>query len=104
MFTYNSFVVALFISVVVFLINTLPATESATTVLNIPSPTRYPIVYRRYIRRRPPIYPTDEYSEDILEIYNTKAKPPAYNSLTDEEVDRFIFCDFSRHLEECKCS
>ena len=101
MFTNNSFAVALLISVV-FLINALPATESATTILDGASPTRYPIVYRRYIRRRPPMYPTDEYSEDVLEIYNTKAKPPAYNSLTDEEVDRFIFCDFNRHLEKCK--
>lgn len=98
----NYYVVAVIFISVLFILNALPATESAVIVRNSLRPTRYPVVYRRYVRRRPPTFPTDEFSEDILEIYHTKAKPPSYNIMTDEEVDLFIFCDFNRHMEKCK--
>ncbi|KAM7347866.1 uncharacterized protein ACRADG_007352 [Cochliomyia hominivorax] len=64
---------------------------------------KYPIVYRRFIRRRPPMYLNDEYSEEIVEIFHTNEKPPAYGPhMSDADVDKFIFCDFNRHLDECK--
>lgn len=96
MFT-NYFLVFTLIVSVLFTLNALQLIESA------PSDISHPVVYRRYIRRRPPMHPHDEYSEDIVEVFHTKEKPPAQGlAMTDEDVDKFIFCDFNRHLEMCK--
>lgn len=60
---------------------------------------QHPVVYRRFVRRRPPMYPDDRFMEEIVEFFDTKEKPPAYGG---QDIDEFIFCDFNQHLESCK--
>lgn len=64
------------------------------------SPTKYPVVYQRFIRRRPSGMPKERYIDEYIEIWE---KPPnKIKKLTDEEVDELIECDFNRHLPKCK--
>ncbi|XP_065364310.1 uncharacterized protein LOC135957489 [Calliphora vicina] len=100
MFTNNFLKLTLVVSVLLYTLNVLQQVESVKLDENT---HQYPVVYRRLIRRRPPMHPHDKYMEEILEIFHTKEKPPSNGELmTDEDVDKFIYCDFNRHLEECK--
>ncbi|XP_013116231.2 uncharacterized protein LOC106093663 [Stomoxys calcitrans] len=59
------------------------------------------VVYRLFHRRRPGLnYEGVEVEVDeYLEIFNTRKRP--WDILTDDDVDKFIKCDFYGETEEC---
>lgn len=101
MFTNKLIVLAFVVSVPLLLV--LQQVKSASVYRTNNNNNNYDllknrIVYRRFIRRR---HPSDKYSDTVIEIFRTKEKPPGA-LLTDNDIDKFIFCDFNRDLEECK--
>ncbi|XP_037823727.1 uncharacterized protein LOC119612079 [Lucilia sericata] len=105
MFT-NNFLKFTFIVSVLFTIDVV-LQQAESSMLNShygDNSYQYPIVYQRFIRRRPPMHLHDQYMEEIREIFHTKEKPPSGDrtAMSDEDIDKFIFCDFNRHLDECK--
>lgn len=95
--------VALSIFLSVFYLSTLTIRELQCAVIEPTEATTNPIVYRRYVRRRPPTEPGEQYVEELVEVYHTVDKPPAVNyPMSDEDIDKFIYCDFHRETDECE--
>ncbi|XP_023301010.2 uncharacterized protein LOC111683191 [Lucilia cuprina] len=105
MFTNNFLKFAFIVSVLFTVEVVLKQVESSMSNAHYGDNSyQYPIVYQRFIRRRPSMYPHYQYMEEIVEIFDTKEKPPSGGRIimSDEEIDKFIFCDFNRHLDQCK--
>ncbi|XP_055845827.1 uncharacterized protein LOC129911869 [Episyrphus balteatus] len=58
------------------------------------------VVYTRYVRRRPIPYSND-FVEEVIEVFNTQRRPPPYAFLHDEDLTRFVRCDFDPSMPDC---
>ncbi|XP_055912112.1 uncharacterized protein LOC129946100 [Eupeodes corollae] len=58
------------------------------------------IVYTRYVRRRPIPY-SNNYVREVIEVFKTHRRPPPYAFLHDEDLTRFVRCDFDPSMPDC---